>query len=240
MKASLFPDFGRRATDLEIMDDFNCSGQVVFQTLRELEIINRWLGGNKVTLDALRKMLVKVHGQHLTIADLGCGGGDMLKRIADLGRKNGMVMQLTGVDANPHIIEIARKNCEAYPEISFETTNILSIEFSQKQFDIIVGTLFFHHFDDQTLCEVLSRLVKQVRVGLIINDIHRHWLAYSSIRLLTRLFSSSSMVRFDAPLSVRRAFVRMDWITMFDKCGIAHYSLAWKWAFRWKVIIPAQ
>ena len=44
---------------------------------------------------------------------------------------------------------------------------------------------------------------------IIVNDLHRHQLAYLSIVVLTRLFSRSVMVRNDGPLSVRRAF-RMD------------------------------
>ena len=50
-------DLTYRSTDLEIMDDFECSGEVVNQTLRELEFINRWLGGNQVTLQAVRELL---------------------------------------------------------------------------------------------------------------------------------------------------------------------------------------
>ena len=41
------PDFSKRSNDEEIMDDLNCAGHVLDQTLRELEIINKWLGGNQ-------------------------------------------------------------------------------------------------------------------------------------------------------------------------------------------------
>jgi 2-polyprenyl-3-methyl-5-hydroxy-6-metoxy-1,4-benzoquinol methylase len=233
-------NLSRRSTDLEIMDDLSCSGVVVEQTLRELDVINRWLGGNRVTLEGIREMIPAGHSSPLSIADLGCGSGDLLKRIAKLGRKLGIPMKLIGIDANPHIVEYARRHSTDYPEISFEVLNVLSSGFTERQFDIITGTLFFHHFDDDALVELLRQLRGQARVGLVINDIHRHPAAYHSIRLLTRSFSSSSMVRFDAPLSVRRAFTRTEWIRLLADSGISQYSLVWKWAFRWKICIPTQ
>lgn len=231
----------RRSTDLEIMDDLSCSGEVVDQTLRELDIINRWLGGHRVTLEGIKEMIQPDLSQETApycIADLGCGGGDLLRRIAELGRKLGIPMKLIGIDANPHIVEYARKHSTDYPEISYEALNVLSSEFAERRFDLITGTLFFHHFDDAALVVLLRQLRRQARVGLVINDIHRHPLAYHSIRLLTRSFSSSSMVRFDAPLSVRRAFTRTEWVRLLANSGISHYTLVWKWAFRWKICIP--
>ena len=39
------------------MDDLTCSGEVVEQTLRELDFINKWLGGDQVTLDAVNRLI---------------------------------------------------------------------------------------------------------------------------------------------------------------------------------------
>lgn len=234
------PDFSRRSTELEIMDDLNCAGEVVDQTLRELEIINRWLGGNRLTMHAVTKMLKQAKnktGAPVSIADLGCGGGNILKRIADLGRRHGLPMQLTGIDANPHIIAVAKKNCSAYPEITFEAIDVLGNDFRQRKFDIIIGTLFFHHFSDNTLVALFTRIKEQATLGIIINDIHRHWLAYHSIRLLTQLFSRSDMVKFDAPLSVLRAFNRYELEVLLSQSGIRTYQIQWKWAFRWEIRI---
>ncbi len=235
------PNFRQRCHDPEIMDDLLCTGEVVTQTLHELDVINRWLGGNAVTFSAIRKML-KAHGQPddtVSIADLGCGSGNMLRRLAAYGRSVGIPMKLIGIDANPNIIAYAREQSTDYPELTFEAMNVLSPEFAALQYDIIAGTLFFHHFDDATLEKLLPQLVRQSRIGVVINDIHRHPIAYHSIRLLTRLFSRSAMVRYDAPLSVRRSFRRADWERLLDHAGLSTYQMRWKWAFRWKIILPA-
>ena len=230
--------FDRRSGNMEIMDDLQCAGEVVNQTLRELETVNRLLGGNDVTLAGLQELLKKKPDtDEVTIADWGCGGGDMLKLVARWGRKKNIKMRLTGIDANPNIIAFAIRNCQGYSEINFETVNVFSEAFQTRKFDIVLATLFTHHFADDELADLLRSASRQMRIGMVINDIHRHWLAYYSIRLLTRLFSKSAMVKFDAPLSVLRAFKRRDWETLLAKAGIKNFTLRWKWAFRWQVVI---
>jgi hypothetical protein len=78
---------------------------------------------------------------------------------------------------------------------------------------------------------------EQSSIGFFINDLHRHVLAYQSIRLLVSLFSRSYLVKNDAPLSVLRGFRRAEWKEVLHRAGIGHYTLKWKWAFRWLLIV---
>ena len=97
-------------------------------------------------------------------------------------------------------------------------------------------SLFCHHFTDDELVTLLRQWRAQAQVAVIINDLHRHWLAYHSIKWLTRLLGGSYLVRHDAPLSVARAFRRKDWVALLARAGITRYELRWRWAFRWQVI----
>lgn len=234
-------NFSKRSAGIEIMDNLDCSGEVVHQTLRELDFINQWLGGNAVTVDAVKSVMNQLpKEQSLTIVDLGCGSGEMLKILARLARKQNRKAALTGVDANANIIAYARKHTERFPEIEYEAIDILSDSFRKRKFDIVIATLFFHHFSTEELISFFSRLKKQTNEAIIVNDIHRHALAFYSIRWLTRLFSKSSMVRYDAPLSVLRAFKKEELKEILMKAGIENYSLRWKWAFRWQLIISCR
>jgi 2-polyprenyl-3-methyl-5-hydroxy-6-metoxy-1,4-benzoquinol methylase len=226
-----------RSTRLELMDDLDCSGEVVHQTLRELEIINRRLGGNKILLQGVSALLRKKESAEINIVDLGCGGGDLLNVLAVWLRKKKITARLTGLDANPHIIEYARKNSASFPEIGYVKMDVLSDEFKKQKFDIALATLFLHHFRDDELVNMLNRLKQQIRIGIVINDIHRHWLSFYSIRFLTAWFSRSAMVKWDAPLSVERAFTRQELLDILKRAEIDHYVLRWKWAFRWQLII---
>jgi SAM-dependent methyltransferase len=236
------PDFSVRSTEIEVMDDLTCSGEVVSQTLLELEIINKWLGGNAVTMRGLHMLLSSASAKDKTlkIADLGCGGGDMLKLLASYFRKKNLKADFMGFDANPSIIDFARTNTRAFKEISFQTQDILTENFRSQRFDIVFATLFFHHFTSDQLVQIFKSLKKQTAVGVVINDLHRHSLAYYSIKLLTRFFSKSPMVKNDAPVSVLRGFRKNEWIEILQKAEIEHYKLIWKWAFRWQLVVYSK
>lgn len=231
------PDLSSRSNEIEIMDDLNCSGEVVNQTLRELDKINHLLGGNYVTLAGIKSLLKNQNANsNIRIVDLGCGSGDMLRRIADQKKQRGITFDLLGIDANPNITGFARSAC-THNQICFETIDIFSNEFKSKKFDIVLGTLFFHHFASEQLVEFFRQLKNQTTIGIIVNDIHRHPLAYYSIKLLTQFLSKSAMVKFDAPLSVRRAFRKQELTDIMDRAGITNYTIRWMWAFRWQIII---
>jgi len=231
------PDFSTRSAGIEIMDDLQCSGEVLHQTLRELEIINKWLGGNRITIDAIKKLCRTAPDRQITIADLGCGGGEMLRIIDAWGKKNNLHLKLIGFDANPNVIAFAKKNLADSPHIRFEAVDVFSSEFHHQEYDIVIGTLFFHHFNDDQLKSFFKQLRGRVKLGYIINDIHRHWIAFYSIKILTKLFSRSAMVKYDAPLSVLRAFWRKELCNILEQAGPAEVTISWRWAFRWQVVV---
>ena len=221
------------------MDEFGLGGEAMSQTLRELKFINHWLGGNAVTTNGLELLNAerKTPNAQLSIADLGCGGGDMLMLTADWARKKKLPAQLFGVDANEFITQYAQQHSANYPEISYQNLNVFSPEFQSQTYDIVTCTLFCHHFTDDELVELFRNLHRQVRVGIVINDLHRHWLAYHLIKWLTRWFSKSYLVVNDAKLSVRRGFRRPDWENIFRQAGIEKVRIRWRWAFRWQVVV---
>jgi 2-polyprenyl-3-methyl-5-hydroxy-6-metoxy-1,4-benzoquinol methylase len=231
--------FSSRSDQKEIMDDLGGSGKDMDQALRELEIINFLLGGNKVSINGIKKLLQNNAGyKHpIRIADLGCGGGDVMKEMARWGRKNGIKLSLTGIDANPHIIEYASENTKGYPEIRYQAINIFSNEFYEQEFDIIHSCLFTHHFSNEELEVLFKSFKKQAKIGIIINDLHRHWLAYYSIKVITTIASKSAMVKNDGPVSVLRAFSKNELKNILKNSGLDNYSIKWKWAFRWQLIV---
>lgn len=231
------PDFSRRSTQAEILDDFSLDNEQLRQNIREIEYINAVLGGNAITLDGLRKLLTQAdRSKPIRIADLGCGGADLLRRMVRLAERMGFEVEGIGVDASPAIARFAAEQSADWANIRIMQANIFDPAFALERFDIVTCTLFAHHFEDQALHRLLSLMRSQARLGVVINDLHRHWLAYHSIDLLTRLFSKSYLTRHDAKLSVWRAFSRGELAAALQAAGYQHTVLRWKWAFRWQVI----
>ena len=253
------PNLSYRSNQKELIDDLELDNDALRENLEELALINKYLGGNQVTISGLKKLILsnkstnqqlisskisdanstiqQLNNSKITIADLGCGGGDMLMVMADWAKKKHINAQFIGIDANDFMIDFARKRTHNYKNISYLHQNIFSEEFQQHQFDIVTMTLFCHHFEDEALIKILQQFRKQTRLGVVINDIHRHWFAYHSITWITKLFLKSYLVKNDAKLSVWRAFRRKDLENIIKKAGYTNYSIRWKWAFRWEVVL---
>jgi ubiquinone/menaquinone biosynthesis C-methylase UbiE len=236
------PNLSYRSNEKELIDDLELDNDALRQNLEELALINKYLGGNQVTVSGLSKLLPKstispIPNPQSLIADLGCGGGDMLMVMANWAKKKGINVQFIGIDANDFMIDFGTKRTANYQNISYLHQDIFSEEFKEKTFDIVTMTLFCHHFSDESLIKILQLLKKQTRIGIVINDIHRHWFAYHSIAWITKLFLKSYLVKNDAKLSVWRAFVREDLEKIIQKSGFTKYSIRWKWAFRWEVVL---
>ncbi len=226
----------QRTDKEELMDDFSIGGDLLRDTLDKLENINRWLGGNKVTVNGL-KILLKNHPKHkeITIVDIGCGHGDILRDVAKFGRKHNYTFKLLGVDANPTAIDYANELSVKYPELSFKTQDIFSEDFQSQKFDVVLATLFLHHFKEKELIAFLENAVKQTRIGIVVNDLHRHKIAYYLFMFLS-IFISNKMIIEDGLTSVLRGFKRQDLKRISLKIHIKP-QIFWKWAFRYLWII---
>jgi SAM-dependent methyltransferase len=231
--------FSQRSSDPELIDDLQLGSEALAQNLRELALTNRWLGGNQVTLRGLRQLLAsgRAVAKPLTVADLGCGGGDMLQMMAVWFRRHKIPAQLIGIDANAFMVDFAQERSGAFPEITYRQRDVFSEGFAEESFDIATMTLFCHHFSNDQLIQLLRQLRQQARVGVVINDLHRHWLAYYSISGLSWLLRASYLYRHDSRLSVLRAFSRSDWRNIIKASGYEHYTIRWRWAFRWEITL---
>lgn len=233
----MYDFLNQRSLKEEIMDDFFSQGEVVDQTLREIHQINAYLGGDQLSLNGVKKLISKFSQPKYKVVDLGCGGGDTLKLFARWARKKNVDVELTGIDANAYIIDYAQKNCKKYRNIDLISENVMGDEFRDRSFDIAHASLFMHHFQEEEIIELLAQLYDQVRIGIVINDLHRHWVSYLFTKHLITQWSKSEMVKYDSVVSVERSFVREELEKYLRLAGINNYSLKWKWAYRWELII---
>ena len=86
----------------------------------------------------------------------------------------------------------------------------------------------------------LIKFAQANKSTLIINDLERNAVAHYSIKLLTKLFSKSYLVKNDAPLSVLRGFKKTEWKNIIQQSRAKNFSIKYKWAFRHQVIIYAN
>lgn len=228
------PNFNQRSTAIEIMDDFLLPRQEIVPVLSELEIINKRLGGFQVFFDAFKKIKLQ-NGD--TICDWGCGGGDGLKRLNRYFGQRNLSLNFIGIDATPVAVEFAEALNLSEENISFRCADVLKSDFKPHEFDVVISSLFTHHFEDEDWIKLIKKMNQSAKKAVIINDLHRHPIAYYAIGLLTQLFSKSPMVKNDSKLSVLRSFTKNELKLLLKQAGITNYSIKWMWAFRWQIII---
>lgn len=231
-------DFSQRSYRKELLDRDDIPFPDIKRNMEELNFINTYLGGHAITLTGLKKILfaraVSVAQHEVLICEIGCGGGDNLKAIAEWCTRKSIPASYIGVDINPDCIQVAKETCKELPA-EFIHADYKAVNF-QKLPDIIFSSLFCHHFSNPELVEMLQWMRKNSTAGFFINDLHRHPFAYYSIKWLSRIFSGSYLVKHDAPVSVSRAFSKTDWMALLQNAGISNFSIDWKWAFRWLIV----
>lgn len=227
--------FSNRSAEKEYLDNDVIETNALYRNLLELDIINKHLGGYNASRNGLAAIL-KTGKTINSILDIGFGGGDSIKQLSQFADKNKKELFFYGVDLKSDCVKYAEANlllhknkeliCDDYRNISPELL---------KKADIIHCSLFLHHLSNEEIIE-LFKFAKSNECIVLANDLHRHWLAYYSIKFITALFSRSYLVKNDAPISVKRGFKKKELIALLEKAGIDNYSVKWSWAFRYIVI----
>jgi 2-polyprenyl-3-methyl-5-hydroxy-6-metoxy-1,4-benzoquinol methylase len=229
-------NWNQRSYKKELLDRNDLPFDAIQKNMEELDIINSRLGGHAITIKGLQNVLqTKLFQKPISVLEIGCGGGDNLRVLRDWARQKNIPLQLTGVDINEACIRFAT----AQPRnagIDFICADYKTVSLTP---DVIFSSLFCHHFTDAELVHMLQWMQCYSRMGFFINDLHRHPVAYYSIKVLTTLFSKSYLVKNDAPLSVKRGFVKKEWQQLFQKAMLTNYTVQWQWAFRWLITYQA-
>lgn len=228
--------FSNRSIKKELLDRDDIPFEDIKQNMKELDFINTYLGGHKITIAGVRSLIPSSSGKELKLrfCEIGCGGGDNLRIMKHWCVKNNINASFIGIDINPHCVSFAQSRKEN-AGIEFICSDYSKLRFETKP-DIIFSSLFCHHFTNEELKEQLQWMKQNAAVGFFANDLQRHPLAYYSIKLLTQLFSNSYLVKNDAPLSVLRGFHKKEVHSILHQSNILSFTLNWKWAFRWLLI----
>ena len=228
-------DFSKRSYKKEILDLDTTPFKDIKRTMEELDFINTYLGGHAITLKGFKKLLQGK--KEISVCETGCGGGDNLDSINKFCKKKAIKSLFAGIDINKDCIAHAKKNCKI-DNVDFIIADYEVVQFETAKPAIIFSSLFCHHFSDNQLIKMLLWMNKNSTEGFFINDLQRHPVAYYIIKAATKLFSKSRLVKNDAPLSVLRGFKKSEWKEIFKKANIENYTIEWKWAFRYLIIVP--
>ena len=231
--------FTERFEAEEMMDDFSIIDERLTHALDELRWVNRLLGGYATTLSVLRPYLLARRDRTTRILDLGTGIADYPEVIARWAFRKGIPIHITALDANPATVEHAVRTLDRRLEptvracINVEVGDALALPYDADQFDVAMAAMFMHHFGDADAERLVGEMSRVAADGILINDLHRHSLAYFGILAPAKVLPVSAMFRNDAPISVMRGFTRADLEDLAARTGLPQADIHWHWAFRW-------
>jgi Methyltransferase domain len=246
----------KRSTEKEMMDLPGNPKELLVEDLRNLRIINRYLGGYRGVMKGL-KLLVRRDGMNrFSLLDVGTGSGDIPKVIVRWAWNQGIEARVVALEPEPVTARVAATltqeqiNPPFIPllqrgkEGDFRRCGILVVRgdgmappFSPASFDFILASQMLHHFTEEKVIAQLKTWSRLARRAIIVSDLVRHPMAYHGIRLLTKLFTHNVMTLTDAPLSVQRAFTMAEWHELFRRAEIGPFQLFSIFPYRVLVLV---
>ena len=199
----------------EQMDDPGLDPSVYERVLADLSRVNAWTLAARPTLGFLERATRGMSGFRLL--DVGFGHGDMLRRIAAWAQSRRLEADLVGIDLNPKSAAAARAATPADLAIDYRTGDYAELP---GRFDFVVSSLVAHHMTEAQLRAFLRFMEIRAERGWLINDLHRHGLAWLGFPILARAIGAHRIVREDGRLSIARSFRPADWRRILADAGI--------------------
>ncbi|KTD18776.1 methyltransferase [Legionella lansingensis] len=201
--------------------------------LKKLFLVNKYFGFFRST-----QKLLKPAPKTATLIDVGCGSGLFLLHLSNYFPH----MNMLGIDINPDAIlegqsELNRwRNRELAQKVAFATQELHEV-LAIKNVDILLATLLCHHLSDEELVTFFQQAYQKTNWMVIINDLHRHRLAYWLFACFSPLLFRNRLITHDGLISIQRGFTRAELKTLLAKANIADYQIKWCWPFRWQIIL---
>jgi len=226
-------DFSRRVQpeDLPELMDGPCSYEEFRACLVDLEKVNRWSMGYRPTLAWLDEVAGSFagSGETLRIVDVGSGGGDMLRRVAEWARQRGVKVELVGVDLNPYAARAAKELSHRDDGIRWVKGDAFSLE--PERVDVVISSLLTHHLAEVEVVRFVRWMESTARRGWFVNDLCREPVPYYAFGVLASVMRWHRFVRHDGPVSFRRSFREEDWSRMLLAARVAESDVTLR---RWR------
>ncbi|MCL6543774.1 MAG: methyltransferase domain-containing protein [Bryobacteraceae bacterium] len=207
---------------IEILDQAGLDADELRRSLLDVARLNRWFGGTRAVADLiLRLAAARTLSGIISVLDVGCGGGDILRALTRWGARSGLRVCGVGCDRNAQVLAVAAGLSDSRYGIRLVNADGVRPPFRAGSFDFVTCSLLLHHLNPDEVTALLSSLRTVARHALIVNDLERSRAAWAGVWLATRVVCRSPWTRHDGPLSVRRAYTLEELRVLSERAGCA-------------------
>lgn len=198
-------DWKTRATIPELMDNPDCSEDLLLRTLRQFSSINRLVARYRTILNRwILSDMLKAPNRLYHLIDMGAGGCDIDVWLLATAKHLGLQLRITACDLDPRTIKYAQSTFGHVDGLTLRQTNLLT-DPCKEPVDFVFANHFLHHLSDEEIVRLLRFWQPQVRHRLVFSDLLRDPYAYGGFWMLS-LFYRNSFARYDGLVSIRRGF----------------------------------
>ena len=227
----------RREHAVELLDAPHHDERELGQSLEQVAGVNRWLGGRRALLAHIAEALPP--SGPATLLDAGTGSADLPRAIVEHGRRTGRPISVYATDAHPQMVEIARRACAGWPEITVGRANVLALPYADRAFDGATLNMTLHHMEGDDAVRCLRELARVSRRAVIVSDLERSLLNWLGARALgATVWRGNRLTRHDGPLSVRRSFTAPELLELARRAGFPAARVYRHVPFRVILVIP--
>jgi ubiquinone/menaquinone biosynthesis C-methylase UbiE len=217
----------------EMMDRRDADPAMLRDDLKNLRTINRLFGGLRAVRRGVLPLLGKIeNGREARILDLATGSADHPLELVKLARQYKRRIHVTAVDRNPLMVQISRERTARHLNIAVEEKDLLRLDYKAGSFDIVICSLAIHHFSRDDAVRILRSMSNLSRIGFIVNDLNRSWVAAWTANLYTHLTTGNPMTLYDSYVSVLRAFTPHELRQLALEAGIRKFKVETQPFFR--------
>jgi 2-polyprenyl-3-methyl-5-hydroxy-6-metoxy-1,4-benzoquinol methylase len=169
------------------------------------------------------------------VLDVATGAGDIPIRLFARARRAGLPVTLAGCDTSDRAVAYARERAaSAAADVTFFTHDALAGAFPETA-DVVVCSLFLHHLSRDEAVSLLARMAAAARRRVIVADLERGRAGWLLAWTAARVFTGSTVVRYDATASVESAFTAREAREMAAEAGLAGARVERCRMFRWRL-----
>jgi ubiquinone/menaquinone biosynthesis C-methylase UbiE len=207
----------QRASESEIIDTSDHDPVLLAANFADMRRTNRWLGGIRLTLQALESLLPEgtANGE-LTLLDVGAGSLDVAAAVSGWATDRDFTSRVVATDISLQILTL-------FPRVgvaSLVTADARRLPFADGSFDVVTSSMLLHHLNRPDAIAALREMGRVARRGVIVNDLVRGRLWYLAALVLSRVSTRNPLTRHDAPLSVRRAYTVRELTELSGSAGL--------------------
>lgn len=178
-------DVSRRTDEAEWLDDANLHPTELKRVLHDLARFNGTMFGRRIMVSWLARAINDAPtATPLTVLDVGCGYGDLLREIRSRAKRRSRALILIGLDISHETIRIARSATDPADEIDYQVSSVFDFE-PTAPVDLVVSSIVMNHLSDELIIRFLVWMERTARRGWLICDLQRHIVPYYFMTIAT-------------------------------------------------------